>query len=195
MGLTLKSLVMLPLAGLVMAPALARQEGAAPEPVAAADKRPCPAQAAALPADLVGWSAPSVDRVMTKYYPNSHWLRGLNTRLGLYPVQDVAFVATPEKTPEAGTYGGMMAVRVHKAGRLRIALADRAWVDLVKGATRETAKTGKKGVLVPSAEHGHGPDCSGIAKIVDYDVEPGRYVIQIVNAPAAKIQAMAVAPR
>ena len=155
----------------------------------------CPAKPVALPADLLGWSAPATDRAMTKYYPRAHWLRGLNTRVSLYPIGDVGFVATPEKPVAPGTYGGMMSVSVSKPGRLRIALGERAWVDLVRGDDKAFVKTGRKGVLVPSVAHGHGPDCSGIAKIVEYDVVPGRYVIQIVNAPQAKIRAMAVAPR
>mgnify|MGYP003351341416 CR=1 FL=1 len=34
--------------------------------------------------------------------------------------------------------------------------------------------------------------CSGIRKMVEYDVTPGRYLVQIVNAPQLSIRAMAV---
>lgn len=44
----------------------------------------------------------------------------------------------------------------------------------------------------PAAAHGHGPACSGIRKMVEYDVTPGRYLVQIVNAPELSIRAMAV---
>lgn len=187
MGRAATRRAMMPLAGLLV-PVLLLAPGAAvaeePDAPAAAD---CPAKPAPLPDGLVGWSAPSTDRAMTKYYPRAHWLRGLNTRLALNPIDRVAYVTVPEKAIEPNSYGGLMSVRVQKPGRLKIALGERAWVDLVKG--------GKRWTLVPSAAHGHGPACTSIAKIVEYDVEPGHYVIQIVNAPAAKLQAMAVAPR
>jgi len=143
----------------------------------------CPAKPAPLPGDLLGWSAPSRDRAMTKYYPRAHWLRGLNTSLGLNAIEKVAFVATPGTAIEPGSFGGLMSVRVQKVGRLKIALDGPAWIDLVKGKA-----------LLPSVGHDHGPGCTTIAKVVEYDVEPGRYIVQIVNAPAAKIHAMAVAP-
>lgn len=177
----------------LMLPAMAHAQEA---PAAAEPSKPsCPAKPAALPADLLGWTAPSTDRAMTKYYPRAHWLRGLNTRVSLSPIGGVAYVASPEKPVEASTYGGMMAVNVSKPGRLKVALGQRAWIDLVRGEGKDFARTGRKAIPVPSVAHGHGPDCSGIAKIVEYDVVPGRYVIQIVNAPEAKIQAMAIAPR
>ena len=50
----------------------------------------------------------------------------------------------------------------------------------------------RDGKIVKSATHGHGPACSGIRKMVEFDVTPGRYLLQIVNAPAQSIRAMAV---
>ncbi|MGF7149198.1 hypothetical protein FHS96_002840 [Sphingomonas zeicaulis] len=163
--------------------ASAQKTPAAPEAAAPA----CSAKPAPLPDDLIGWTAPATDRAMTKYYPDAHLLRGLATRVSLYPVEKVAFLVKPAKPVAPGTHGGLMAIRVERAGRLKVALDGRAWVDLVVGP--------KRWAPVASAAHGHGPDCSGIAKIVEFDVVPGRYVLQIVNAPEAKIRAMAVTPR
>ena len=72
-------------------------------------------------------------------------------------------------------------IDVKKAGRLVVALDGGAWIDLVH-----------EGAVVKSATHGHGPACSGIRKMVEFDVTPGRYLLQIVNAPSDKIRAMAV---
>lgn len=158
---------------------------AADPPEAAAPA--CPEKPAPLPDDLIGWTAPATDRAMTKYYPRARLLRGLATRISLHPVETVAFVVKPGKPVEPGTHGGLMAIHVERAGRLKVALDGRAWVDLVAGPQRWTP--------IASVAHGHGPECSSIAKIVAFDVVPGRYVLQIVNAPAAEIRAMAVVPR
>jgi hypothetical protein len=45
---------------------------------------------------------------------------------------------------------------------------------------------------VKSVTHGHGPACSGIRKMVEFEVTQGRYQLQIVNAPTASVHAMAV---
>ncbi|WP_084465566.1 hypothetical protein [Sphingobium quisquiliarum] len=34
-------------------------------------------------------------------------------------------------------------------------------------------------ILAESVAHGHGPNCSGIRKMVDYSLHPGRYTLQI----------------
>ena len=75
----------------------------------------------------------------------------------------------------------MIPVEVKKAGRLVVALDAGAWIDLVRD-----------GVAVKSVVHDHGPACSGIRKMVEFDVSQGRYLLQITNAPAASIHAMAV---
>ena len=75
----------------------------------------------------------------------------------------------------------MVPVAVKKPGRLLVALDQGAWIDLVQD-----------GRPVKPAAHRHGPACSGITKIVEYRVAPGRYLLQIVNAPEPTIRAMAV---
>ena len=72
-------------------------------------------------------------------------------------------------------------IDVKKAGRLVVALDGGAWIDLVH-----------EGAIVKSVTHGHGPACSGIRKMVEFDVTPGRYLLQIANAPSDKIRAMAL---
>jgi hypothetical protein len=40
-------------------------------------------------------------------------------------------------------------------------------------------------------KHGHGPDCSGIRKIVWFDLPAGRHIIQIAGSQARTIKVMA----
>ena len=90
-------------------------------------------------------------------------------------------LTAPERKPDPFKYGGLVPIEVKKPGRLVVALDAGAWIDLVRDAK-----------FVKSATHGHGPACSGIRKMVEFDVMPGRYVLQISSAPAASIRAMAV---
>ncbi len=56
-----------------------------------------------------------------------------------------------------------------------MALGSGAWIDILKG-----------GKAVASTAHGHGPDCTGIRKMVDFPLTPGRYTLQIAaNGEAA----------
>jgi homogentisate 1,2-dioxygenase len=49
-----------------------------------------------------------------------------------------------------------------------VALGSGAWIDVLKGKA-----------AMASVAHGHGPDCSGIRKMVDFRLSPGRYTLQI----------------
>jgi hypothetical protein len=51
---------------------------------------------------------------------------------------------------------------------------------------------GKDGAGVISSAHGHGPDCTGIRKMVDFALTPGRYTVQISANAAPQITVMAL---
>lgn len=135
------------------------------------------------PTELAGWAtrvaaAPAKD------------VKGLNAAvlpLGkavsatLLPGGGVSYAVKPEKPYSDGSYGGLFAIDVKAAGNYRIALGAGAWVDVVK-----------HGKSVASATHGHGPDCSGIRKMVDFALTPGRHVVQLSGASAAAVTVMAV---
>lgn len=93
---------------------------------------------------------------------------GQAVRLALLPTPDVHFPVRPEKPGGSVSHGGLVGIYVAKAGKYRIALGSGAWIDLIGG--------GKPQV---SIAHGHGPDCSGIRKMVDFDLKAERYTLQI----------------
>ncbi|HMP46902.1 MAG TPA: hypothetical protein PKD99_17530 [Sphingopyxis sp.] len=105
----------------------------------------------------------------------------VRTALSLHGFESLRYWVAPERTPDVHKFGGMVPITVDRPGRLVVALDAGAWIDLVQD-----------GAIVKSAAHGHGPACSGIRKMVEYDVAPGRYLLQIVNAPDRSIRAMAV---
>lgn len=93
---------------------------------------------------------------------------GQAARLHLRPTPEVRYKLQPEKPGGSVSHGGLIGVEVVQAGTYRIALGSPAWIDLVGDAG-----------AVESIAHGHGPACTGIRKMVDFALRPGRYVVQI----------------
>jgi len=158
-----------------------------PPAVAAAPAKPaeaCPANPV-LPPELADWSRNVSSKTIYGYGEprDIGWpaLGAARTELSLHKTESIRYWIAPEREPDVFKFGGMVPIDVKKAGRLVVALDGGAWIDLVH-----------EGAVVKSATHGHGPACSGIRKMVEFDVTPGRYLLQIVNAPSDKIRAMAV---
>jgi hypothetical protein len=97
----------------------------------------------------------------------------------LTPADHVQFAATPGKGAKEG-FGGLFSLSLKTAARVGVALSGPAWVDVVTGTSP-----------VASVKHGHGPDCSGIRKIVWFDLPAGRHIIQIAGSQARTIKVMA----
>lgn len=97
----------------------------------------------------------------------------------LRPATQVHFAA-PVRALVQKSHGGLFTLALKAPARIGIALSGPAWVDIVTGRTAQ-----------PSVDHGHGPECSGISKIVWFDLRPGLHLVQIANAPAREIRVMA----
>lgn len=98
----------------------------------------------------------------------------------LRPGDYVHFPVKPAKGGATG-HGGLFTLALKTPARIGIALSDGAWVDVVKGAAS-----------IASVEHGHGPACSNIRKIVWFTLSEGLHTVQLSNAPQATIRIMAV---
>ena len=116
--------------------------------------------------DFEGWGHPSGTRLVV----------GSEAMLTPEPAPAVDFKPALARAPKTGTFGGYFPLDVPKPGRYRVGLSQSAWADLVQ-----------KGARLKPAEHAHGPACSGIAKIVAFDLQPGRYWLQLSNAQEASI--------
>lgn len=97
----------------------------------------------------------------------------------LSPAAQVQFRVTPGKGVKEG-YGGLFSLSLKQAARVGIALSGPAWVDVVTGEAS-----------LASVDHGHGPECSGIRKIVWFDLPAGRHLVQIAGSKAASVRVMA----
>ena len=104
---------------------------------------------------------------------------GSEATLALKPARQVTFKPALARRAKPGSYGGYFPLTIARPGRYRVALSDGAWIDLVQHGER-----------LKSVDHAHGPACSGIAKLVAFDLKPGRYWIQLSEAPSASIGLM-----
>ena len=97
----------------------------------------------------------------------------------LTPADYIHFAAPPGKDAKEG-FGGLFTLSIKQAARVGIALDGPAWIDVVTGTTP-----------VSSVDHGHGPDCSSLRKIVWFDLAAGRHLVQIAGSKSAEIRVMA----
>lgn len=86
----------------------------------------------------------------------------------LLPTPQVHYPMRPEKPGGSVSYGGLIGVEVKDAATYRVALSSGAWIDLIRD-----------GKAVTSVAHGHGPACTGVRKMVDFPLTPGRYTLQL----------------
>lgn len=125
---------------------------------------------AGLPAPMASWRNPlalkaGADR---KAAARAILTPGRTVTLALLPTPKVAYPVRPAKPGYSVSHGGLASFTVKEAGTWRVALGSGAWVDVISDGQAAT-----------SIAHGHGPDCTGIRKMVDHDLKPGRYTLQI----------------
>lgn len=97
----------------------------------------------------------------------------------LRPMAQLQLAVPPGKaTPKS--YGGLFTLAIKVPARVGIALSDGAWVDAATGRT-----------ALKSVDHGYGPACSDIRKIVWFDLPKGLHLIQIASAAKPAIRIMA----
>jgi len=154
---------------------------APPQEMAGMDHRAaaCPATPAPLPAELRGWPRARPVRAGGTAARATVLPVGEGTVATLLPTPRVTYAVRPEKPGGSVSSGGLFAFRVATAGRYRVALGSAAWVDVLAGTTPAV-----------SVAHGHGPDCSGVRKMVDFDLKPGRYLLQVAGNGTATLPLM-----
>ncbi len=130
----------------------------------------CPAKPAALPANLAGWRGSATDVAAMKAVT--------------VPTMDPATVRLADVAlPKQPGRMALATVRVKTAGTYGIALGSKGWIDLYR--------VGNRTPLV-STKHGHGPDCSGIRKIVRFALTSGEYRIVVGGLEGASAKLMLV---
>lgn len=152
-------------------------------PVLAQEQPPVCAAPVAPAGELAAWVNPG-DRAAAADMaglPAATLAIGEAARLKLLPTPAVRYPLRPEKPGGSVSFGGLVRLHVAAPGTYRIALGSGAWIDLVAGDKAAV-----------STAHGHGPDCSGIRKMVDFPLEAGDYTLQIAANGADSITVLAV---
>lgn len=123
-----------------------------------------------------GWAVPSRHvagkntRLRFALEPNS------SAQLELHVQRSVQLATKEGKPGWMNRFAGLAAVDVTESGKLDVLLSQRAYVDLVRD-----------GRTLQSTEHRRA-NCRGIYKVVTFDVEPGRYVVQLTGSQARSIR-------
>ncbi|MEA1675614.1 hypothetical protein [Nitrospirillum sp. BR 11163] len=145
----------------------------------------CKGVAVEWPADLKGWGLTAVP-VMAATTPAAAppLTPGTPARVTLAAKEGVTLAVAPPKPAGEKTYAGTVAFTVPADGPYRIALDGGAWIDVVAD-----------GKPLLSTSHKHGPNCSGIRKVVDFGLAAGTYQLQLSNSPAATITVLVVPPQ
>ena len=104
---------------------------------------------------------------------------GEGTELRLHPDGEVTYLTLPKGAGEAASFGGLAQVIVGQPGAYRLALGDFVWVDLVRD-----------GKPVSTAGFGHGPACTPIRKVVDFDLQPGKYTLEVSGSKSRTVRLM-----
>jgi hypothetical protein len=100
---------------------------------------------------------------------------GQRRTIALAPVTELRYPVRRRVPPGvAPTVGGRLSLRVPRDGVYRFLFSTRAWIDVIPVETDD-------GALAPLAS-GPGPQCDGLRKIVDFEMQAGRtYHLDLVD--------------
>jgi len=120
----------------------------------------------------------SRDGNLATVVPDKHYL------VHLAPQASVKFALAPARSRNAeGAYAGLMRFRVEQAGRYRVTLTSRHWIDVVEGdhaiATRDFQ--GRAG-------------CDRLHKVVEFELPEGRDLILQFSGDSADSVGLAITP-
>ncbi len=135
-----------------------------------------------LPADLDGWNKPAL-RVMAGSRGSSAVPTVALARRAtviLQPAAAVSFVVPPEQVRAAeASHAGLLAFRVPQAGTYRVSASKPVWIDVLDGD--KALKPAAFGRLAP---------CTSIRKVLEFDLAPGRYTVQISGNAGPNVELM-----
>lgn len=138
----------------------------------------CPKDAEPIPATLAAWTSkkPLIAATDVASAGRTVLVPGTAIDLALADTPSVTYVVRPSHPGGSVSHGGMLTFKVDSPGTYRVAIGSGAWLDVI----------GDNGAL-ESIAHGHGPNCSGIHKMVDFALQPGSYVLQVAGNGEAHI--------
>ncbi len=135
-----------------------------------------PAVAQTCPAPM-GWNKPVRHLAARAPAMKFALATGSSTLLELRGAKDVKLAAKTDHKAKPNSSAGLAALDVTKGGKLDVILSNATYVDLVRD-----------GRVLQSTAHTDLKTCAGIRKSVAFDVVPGRYIVQLTDAPARTVK-------
>lgn len=130
----------------------------------------CPATPVPLPPALAGWRQGATELAAMK-------------AVTLDTVDPAMVRLADAPPPEHPGQMAMASFRVSAAGTYGIALDQKGWIDIYTAGSH---------IPLVSTQHGHGPTCSGIRKIVRFALTPGEYRVVVGGLEGARAKLMLV---
>lgn len=131
----------------------------------------------AFPAEFAGWSQQTPVAAGTEAGGGATIRPGQGVRVALHPAHHLKLDPAPKST---GSNGGTLTLVIEQAGTYRIGLGGPVWIDLIRNNK-----------ALSSSAHAHGPKCSGIRKLVTFELSPGNYVVQLSGSDADSVSLLA----
>ena len=94
----------------------------------------------------------------------------------LSPQGELAYPVAPKPPHAPANFGAILSTDIDDAGVYHVALGAPGWIDVFKD-----------GKALDSVGHRHGDAGSGIAKIVDFNLVPGHYIIALSGLAAGSV--------
>lgn len=146
-------------------------------PAFAADKPACPATPQ-IPAEWAAWGTPIAAPADSALTPGKAYT------IALVPMAEVQLTGVDGKELPEGSRGAVFTLAVSRSGTYRLTVGAPMWIDLIAA----------DGTVVESVAHTHGPDCSGLGKIVDFPLKQGTYRLELSAAEVPASAVMALGP-
>jgi hypothetical protein len=124
-----------------------------------------------------GWDKPAKHLAARAPAMNFALPTGSSTLLELRGAKDVKLAVTTDRKAKPKTSAGLAALDVARPGKLDVILSNATYVDLVRD-----------GRVLKSTGHSDLKTCAGFRKSVAFDVVPGRYIVQLTDAPARTVK-------
>jgi len=93
---------------------------------------------------------------------------GSTATIRLSPQGELAYPAPPKPPRAPANHGAILSIDIDEPGLYHVALGARGWIEVFRD-----------GKALASVGHRHGEAGSGIAKIVDFELEAGAYKIAL----------------
>ena len=101
---------------------------------------------------------------------------GETATIRLSPQGELAYPVAPKLPHAPANFGAILSVDIDEPGLYHVSLGAPGWIEMVR-----------EGKPLPATGHRHGAPGSGIVKIVDFTLLPGRYALTLSGMTAGEV--------